>query len=57
MRDAKVSVEVKFPQQTSEALRLIARTAGVKPETVIKVALAVQLLRMQGALPESEEPA
>jgi hypothetical protein len=56
MANANITVEVRLPRETMEAVLCIAKTAGVSPASVIKVAMALQVLkfqREQAAPPES----
>ena len=56
MASKNVTVEIRLPREVSEVLGVIAKNAGVSLNTVIKVALATQLLRRQSgasaAVPE-----
>lgn len=47
MANGNITVEVRLPRETMETVLLIARTAGVSPASVIKVAMALQVLKFQ----------
>lgn len=56
MASGNITVEVRLPRETMEAVLRIAKTAGVSPASVIKVAMALQVLKFQqeqAAPPES----
>jgi DNA-binding MurR/RpiR family transcriptional regulator len=56
MANGNITVEVLLPRETMEAVLSIAKTAGVSPASVIKVAMALQVLKFpqeQAAPPES----
>jgi len=47
MANGNITVEVRLPRETMEAVLRIAKTAGVSPASVIKVAIALQALKFQ----------
>lgn len=47
MANGNITVEVRLPRETMEAVLRIAKTAGVSPASVIKVAMALQVLKFQ----------
>ena len=47
MANGNITVQVRLPLETMQAVQQIAKTAGVSPATVIKVAMAVQVLKFQ----------
>lgn len=47
MANGNITVEVRLPRETMEAVLKIAKTAGVSPASVIKVAMALQVLKFQ----------
>ena len=56
MANGNITVEVRLPRETMEAVLRIAKTAGVSPASVIKVAMALQVLKFeqeQAAPPKS----
>lgn len=47
MANGSIEIQVRLPRETMEAVALIAKTAGVAPASVIKVAMALQVLKFQ----------
>jgi DNA-binding MurR/RpiR family transcriptional regulator len=47
MASGNITVEVRLPRETMQAVLEIAKTAGVSPSSVIKVAMALQVLKFQ----------
>lgn len=47
MANGNIEIQVRLPRETMEAVALIAKTAGVAPASVIKVAMALQVLKFQ----------
>lgn len=56
MANGNITVQVRLPRETMDSVLLLAKTAGVSPASVIKVAMALQVLKVQqeqAAPPES----
>ncbi len=47
MANGNIEIQVRLPRETMEAVALIAKTAGVAPASVIKVAMALEVLKFQ----------
>lgn len=47
MANGKITIKVRLPRETMAAVLRIAKTAGVSPASVIKVAMALQALKLE----------
>lgn len=47
MASGNITVEVRLPRETMETVLWVAKTAGVSPASVIKVAMALLVLKFQ----------
>ena len=52
MADGHITVEIKLPRDVAAAVATVAKLAGVKPATVIKVMVAIEAARQRTASPE-----
>jgi hypothetical protein len=54
MSTKNIELQVVLPREMAEAIRATAKAARVKPETVIRVVLALEVAKR--AAPPSEQP-